>query len=140
MASPTIRPLADFINTADRWPHFTAAEMRCKQTNEDGVTAELMDSLEDLRNKCGFPLVVSSGFRGLLHSIEVAKVKRGKAPGTHNQGIAVDIAISGIDAVTMLRHALEIGFTGIGVSQRGPWANRFIHLDLRKTPTIWSYP
>ena len=136
---PNTLPLADFINNADRWPHFTAEEMRCKETNEEGVTAELMDKLEELRELCGFPLVVSSGFRGLLHSIERAKINRGKAPGTHNQGIAADIAINGGEAVTLLKHALAIGFTGIGINQRAAWANRFIHLDLRKESTIWSY-
>jgi hypothetical protein len=32
---------------------------------------------------------------------------------------------------------MHLGFTGIGVKQTG--AGRFIHLDLRATPTVWSY-
>jgi hypothetical protein len=39
--------------------------------------------------------------------------------------------------VRFLRLALELGFTGIGVQQKG--TGRFIHLDLRAVPAIWSY-
>ena len=31
----------------------------------------------------------------------------------------------------------QVQKTGIGVQQKG--AGRFIHLDLRSTPTVWSY-
>jgi hypothetical protein len=56
----------------------------------------------------------------------------------HSRGIAVDIAIQGPEAVRLLDLALELGFTGIGVQQKGD--GRFLHLDTRDTPAIWSYP
>jgi len=37
----------------------------------------------------------------------------------------------------VLRLAMHLQFTGIGVQQKG--SGRFVHLDLRKEPTVWSY-
>jgi hypothetical protein len=51
--------------------------------------------------------------------------------------LAVDLGVQGAEAVAVLRLALGLGFTGIGVQQKG--AGRFLHLDLRREPTIWSY-
>lgn len=59
------------------------------------------------------------------------------ADGTHSRGIAVDIAISGADALRLLDLALELGFTGVGVQQKGE--GRFLHLDTRDTLALWSY-
>jgi len=30
-------------------------------------------------------------------------------------------------------------FNGIGINQKGDWDQRFIHLDDRATPAMWSY-
>ena len=99
-----------------------------------------MDNLQILRNELGRPLTITSGYRSPRHSIEAAK----KAPGTHAMGRAVDIACAGVVALEILREALAVGFTGIGVKQKGE--NRFLHLDDLKLgehtaprPTIWSY-
>jgi uncharacterized protein YcbK (DUF882 family) len=58
-------------------------------------------------------------------------------PGMHTTGLAADIGVSGAEAVQVLRLALEAGFKGIGVQQKGN--GRFIHVDMRETPTVWSY-
>jgi hypothetical protein len=55
----------------------------------------------------------------------------------HSTGLAADIGISGSEAVALLRLALDAGFRGVGVQQKG--SGRFLHVDLRETPTIWSY-
>ena len=47
----------------------------------------------------------------------------------HLSGRAVDIAISGDKAHRLVRMALLLGFTGIGVRQRGDHRRRFVHLD-----------
>ena len=67
------------------------------------------------------------------HPVEAAKAQ----PGMHSTGLAADIGISGSEAVTLLRLALDAGFRGVGVQQKG--SGRFLHVDLRETPTIWSY-
>ena len=119
------------------WPYryFTPAEMACKHTGECKMDPAFMLRLERLRERYGKPLPVTSGYRAPSHPAEARKPG---GPGTHSRGIAVDIAISGPDALRLLDLALELGFTGIGVQQKGE--GRFLHLDTRDSPTIWSYP
>lgn len=65
---------------------------------------------------------------------------------THTTGQAVDISVALGRSHQLLKIALEEGFTGIGVKQKGSIAKRFIHLDdlepipgERTRPTVWSY-
>lgn len=121
------------------WPNFTPDELRCKETGELNMLHSFMDRLQALRTAYGKPMPVSSGYRSKLHSVERQK----RTAGTHAMGCAVDIAVSGRDALRLIELALQHGFTGIGVQQRGE--GRFIHLDdapnapHRPRPHIWSY-
>lgn len=122
-----------------RWPNFSESEFRCSHTGKCRMHAGFLDRLQKLRTAYGKPLTVTSGYRDETHPIEARK----SAPGAHNTGRAADLAVSRGDAYEVLRLALELGFTGIGVAQKGD--GRFIHLDdlpagdghLR--PTVWSY-
>jgi len=90
-----------------------------------------MELVDELRDRCGFPFVITSGFRSVQHPIEAKK----DVPGTHSQGIAADIKITNsAQRYTIIREALAMGFTGIGV------ASDFIHVDTRgSAPVIWVY-
>ena len=92
---------------------------------------EFLEKLDALREECGFPFVVTSGYRSPTHPEESKKTR----PGTHSQGIAADIKITnGGSLYTIVNLALKHGFTGIGV------AKSFVHLDTRgTTPVIWTY-
>ena len=92
---------------------------------------EFMELVDELRDRCGFPFVITSGFRSPTHPIEAKK----DVPGTHSQGIAADIKITNAaHRYAIIREALSMGFTGIGV------AGDFIHVDTRGTaPVIWTY-
>ena len=122
-----------------RWKNFSESEFVCRHTGKSGMHAGFMDRLQRLRTAYGKPMKITSGYRDASHPIEAAKSK----PGTHNTGRAADIAVDRGDAYQLLKLALELGFTGIGVQQKGH--GRFLHLDdlpansghLR--PTIWSY-
>lgn len=92
-----------------------------------------MQALQILRTTYGKPLTVTSGYRCPDHPIERAKPE----PGMHATGLAADLGVQGSDAVEVLRIALGLGFTGIGIQQKG--MGRFIHLDRRVVPMIWSY-
>lgn len=126
---------------SDRWPNFPAHEMACKETGELAMNAEFMDMLQLLRLELGFAMVVSSGYRSARHSIE----KRKAIPGAHNTGMAADILINGHNADRLVRAAMRMGFSGIGVKQHGDHSRRFIHLDTVRSgnqfarPLIWSY-
>lgn len=125
------------MNPAD-WdliPNFKAQEFNCKHTGRNEMEVDFIAALQDLRAAYGKPMFITSGYRDPSHPVEARKAR----PGTHAQGIAADIAVSGADAHRLVALAMIMGFTGIGVSQKNGRA-RFIHLDISKDRTaIWSY-
>jgi zinc D-Ala-D-Ala carboxypeptidase len=104
------------------------------------IDTVFLEKLDELRERCGFPFVISSGYRCPTHNAAVSST--GKS-GPHTTGRAADIAVSHGQAFTVLAEALQMGFTGIGVQQKG--GSRFIHLDMlpngpgQPRPTVWSY-
>lgn len=111
--------------------NFTASEFDCKETGENKMQPEFLQRIDLLRDACGFPFVINSGYRSPSHSVEVNKEK----PGTHAQGIAADIKVSnGYQRAQIVESAIALGFNGIGV------ANGFIHVDTRKGKRVmWCY-
>lgn len=111
--------------------YFKIEEFNCQETGNNLMNPIFLERLDELREKCGFPFVITSGYRDPTHSIEAAKSK----PGTHAQGIAADIQV--VDSVqrhTLLTNAFLLGFSGIGVDKS------FIHVDIRDTqPVTWVY-
>ena len=92
---------------------------------------EFLEKIDKLREVCGFPFTITSGYRDPTHSIEARK----KEPGTHAKGIAADIQVaSAVDRYTLLTNAFKMGFTGIGVDKG------FIHVDIRDSNSVvWLY-
>ena len=126
------------IKQHESWPYpnFSKEEMTCKCRCGMLPSHDLMAMLQMLRDKCGFPLVVTSGARCATHNARVASTG---STGPHVMGLAVDIATSGKQAYELISLAAEIGFTGIGLRQKGYHASRFIHLDCI-TPGLTSHP
>ena len=124
------------MNWAD-YPNFQESEFRCSHTGRSFMKASTLEKLQRVRTRYGKPMKVTSGCRDVTHPIEARKIN----PGVHTTGYAVDIAVRGADALLIVRLALEEGFTGIGVQQKGD--GRFIHLDDVPEgfprPMIWSY-
>lgn len=120
--------------------YFQRSEFRCKHCGADRMQERFLLDLDELRHRYGKPLVVSSGYRCPEYN---ARVSSTGLHGPHTTGLAVDLSVARTDAYAVLRLALELGFTGIGVAQKGN--NRFIHLDSllpatgRPRPTVWSY-
>ena len=119
--------------------YFKESEFVCSHTGNVAMQQPFLDQLNVLRETYGKPLRITSGYRDPTHPIEAKK----KTPGAHTTGQAVDLAVSRGDAYNLLVIALNMGFTGIGVAQKGN--GRFIHLDAltasstHPRPTIWSY-
>ena len=111
--------------------YFELEEFNCQHSGENHMVPEFLEMLDNLREECGFPFVITSGYRCSWHPVEMKKEKA----GTHTRGIAADIKVNGgAQRYTLVQKALELGFTGIGV------AKTFIHVDARlDTPVIWSY-
>ena len=120
------------------YPHFSNKELQCRC----GCKVNLMDDafmqrLEALRTTWSQSMPVSSAYRCANHPVEKSKAR----PGTHNSGRAVDILIAGKEAYQLIQLAMAMGFTGVGISQKGDYASRFIHLDITNNnrPAVWSY-
>ena len=111
--------------------YFKLSDFDCQETGNNEMSEEFLEKLDELRHKCGFPFIITSGYRDPSHSIEARKAKA----GTHARGIASDIRINnGNEAYDIIKNAQSMGFNGIGV------AKSFIHVDSRKgMPVIWSY-
>jgi len=112
--------------------HFKREEFDCQVSGTNNMEMEFLEKLDELRAWCGFPFVITSGYRHpTMHPIERKK----EVPGTHAQGIAADIKITNAaDRFILVKNAVQLGFTGIGV------ASDFIHVDTRgTTPVMWTY-
>ena len=111
--------------------YFKLSDFDCKETGDNYMEEAFLILLDELRYQCGFPFIVTSGYRSPKHSKECKKVK----PGTHCDGIAADIKVAnGAQRFIIVQKAMEMGFTGIGI------ANSFVHVDIRSTtPVVWTY-
>lgn len=112
--------------------YFERNEFMCSETGENKIKSRFVHRLDDLRELCGFPFHITSGYRDPSHSAEANKANGG---GMHTKGIAADIACANAQQrYTLLKNAFVMGFTGIGV------ASTFIHVDTRDdVPRVWTY-
>ena len=121
--------------------YFKASEFTCSHTGTEKMDQDFIDKLNKLRDTYNKPITISSGYRDSTHPVEA--IKKDPKGGAHVSGKAADILIERKNAFELLSLALLIGFTGIGVNQKG--GARFLHLDTlensptRPRPTMWSY-
>lgn len=127
------------------WPakYFQPSEFACK-CGFCGGRSEMdlgtVARLDRLRERFGRPIAITSGFRCERHPKEAKKAE----PGAHSMGRAVDVPCSGTDAFRLIELAMELGFTGFGISQRADQP-RFVHIDDAPSresaprPAMWSY-
>lgn len=92
----------------------------------------------------GRPMPVTSGYRCRKYDGDLRSLRGQEGTGVHTTGHAVDVHVVGEDAHRLLMLAGKHGMTGVGVSQRGAYESRFIHLDDAwrpefPRPMVWSY-
>ena len=111
---------------------FRLEEFNCTHTNKNEMDHEFLVKLDELRERVGFPFIITSGYRDATHPAEARKAEPGT--GYHCQGLAADIAVSnGFERMNIVHEAIKMGFS-IGV------ARTFVHVDDRKTtPVMWTY-
>ena len=98
-------------------PNFSVYEIACKcGCGAHEMDKEFMRMLQSLREDMQGPLRVSSGFRCEDHNQSVSTTGRN---GPHTLAKATDILISGERAMVLFEKARHIGFSGIGLSQKG---------------------
>ncbi len=117
------------------WKNFTREEFACSHCGKNEIKDELIDFAQELRDRCGFPLIVTSGYRCPDHPVERQKMR----PGTHSKGVAVDFALSHGQARILTKFALSASKGGVGVNQKG--GGRFIHVDVdpERPGLFWTY-
>jgi zinc D-Ala-D-Ala carboxypeptidase len=129
----------------DHGQFFSRGELQCRCgqfCNYDcPMDSEFVKRLDDLRERFGKPLKVTSGYRCAKHNSNVSSTG---ATGPHVSGKAIDFGVSRGDGHALLEIAMSMGFSGIGIAQKG--TGRFIHLDdltadetNNMRPWLWSY-
>lgn len=124
------------------WPYkyFTREELECKCGCKGIPEWDFISKLDELRDSVGFPLPVTSAYRCPEWN---NRVSRSGTTGPHTTGRAVDIAVNRGQAFYLIEQAIDSGFTGIGLQQKGQ--GRFVHLDDlpnaegQPRPTVWTY-
>jgi hypothetical protein len=118
--------------------HFTDFELACRCGCGGLPPREFQIHLEQLRAQYGKPIRASSVYRCSDYNDLVSSTGR---DGPHTKG-AVDALTFGEEAYDLIANALSLGWQGVGVSQKGPREQRFIHLDRLPGPPrpwVWSY-
>ena len=119
---------------------FTFDEMACKDCPHCGGISDMdetfMMKLQQLRDACGFPLPVNSGFRCAQKNLDV----HGHEGSAHLTGEGADLRCDRDRARIVIQKAIEQGFS-VGIQQKG--ASRYVHVDtkIRRSgkPNLWSY-
>ncbi|WP_299948303.1 D-Ala-D-Ala carboxypeptidase family metallohydrolase [uncultured Microbulbifer sp.] len=120
--------------------YFTEDELSCRCCGKLHFSNDTLRRLIRVRERFNKPMVITSGYRCPAHCARIGSTM------THTTRQAVDVSVSGGGAYELLGIALEEGFTGIGVKQKGAHKGRFLHMDdlepipgERTRPTVWSY-
>lgn len=107
--------------------------LKCSHCGMEGVKQEALDKLQLIRDDFGKGMRITSSFRCSKHPVEARKSK----PGTHNKGVAFDIACtSSADRYTLVELAYKHGAKGIGIHKS------FVHIDFDETrpaTVMWLY-
>lgn len=137
MSAGSLGAVLHLMKGNDMKNYFSEEELACKHCGEYFFDEAFLNRLNEIRVTFNRPMVVTSAYRCKDHPIEAAKEK----PGAHNKGKAVDIKVSGEDAIDLVVAAGLNGIRRIGVKQKGEWNDRFIHLDCDDDlpNAMWSY-
>jgi hypothetical protein len=137
------KSIKDVPAGAWRWlPFIGPDELACHGDGSILIVPDFLDLTVELRKRCGFPFRFTSFYRSPAYNTEVADT----GPyGPHTTGRAFDLSLGGVNVHALTKHAIDLGFTGFGYQQKGPYATRFVHVDNlpagdgRLRPLIWTY-
>jgi zinc D-Ala-D-Ala carboxypeptidase len=128
-----------------RWsPYVTPHEFACHHCGKIIVEENFLDRFVAARKAYGKPVTITSGYRCPEWDAIVGTSKQ-KGAGPHTTGHAIDVAIFGPNAHSLLYFGLKFSMQGVGVKQTGPIAGRILHFDdlpgdaLTPRPYLWTY-
>jgi len=115
------------------WKYFKREEFACNCCGENLIQDDLLDKLDKVRERCGFPFHISSGFRCPSHNAKVG----GASESAHVTGDAADIVCKfSSQRYLIIAAALQEGFRRIGIE------GSFVHLDIaddKAQDVLWTY-
>lgn len=98
--------------------YFKLSEFDDPETGSNAMKGAFLIRLDELRHRCGFPFVITSGYRE-------------GDEREHGRGHAADIAIAGgAQRRRIVAEALKMNFNGIGVY------DKHVHVDDRPEPAV----
>ncbi len=106
--------------------YFVVGEFACKHCGQlpvNGMSPVLLQKLDELRERVGAPIYVTSGWRCAFHNHKVGGVSNSQ----HVQGTAADIVCNAVSVKQLAQLAAEVGFDGIGAY----YLDGFVHVDCR---------
>jgi hypothetical protein len=116
--------------------NFSSKEFECPCCGFECMNQELVDLLQELRDRCGFALKITSATRCKKHNVEVGGVPNSEhVPNPETLGVDIYVA-DDTHRYAILNAAIKLGFMRIGVGKH------LIHLGINgKLPTrvLWMY-
>lgn len=110
--------------------YFVREDFACRcGCGRNEIPDSFIHDVDELREACGFPLVVTSGWRCENHPREARKER----PGEHNRAAADLKASNGYMLYVIQEKAYALGFRGIAAGKG------FVHVDRRDHKTSWVY-
>lgn len=113
--------------------YFTESELSCPCCGQTNIDDFFVHWLDDVREECGFPLMINSGYRCPEHNEKIGS----KVNSAHVKGLAVDISCTSSDKrFKIIEAAIRNGCTRIGIGKS------FIHLDISEElpqEVFWLY-
>lgn len=109
--------------------NFKVKEFSCHDGSDVvKIDSDLVILLQNIRYHCGLPVTINSAYRTPEYNKKIGGASRSQ----HIYGKAADIAINGVEPLSIAKFAESNGVLGIGLYDWG------CHLDTRKTKSFWK--
>jgi zinc D-Ala-D-Ala carboxypeptidase len=110
------------------WKNFSPKEIACRGTGELVVDPHALDALQELRDRLGKPIIISSAYRSVEHN---SRLRGAVQNSRHLAGDAFDVSMANHDPEHFERHARAVGFSGFGFYPK----SNFMHIDMGRART-----
>ncbi len=110
--------------------NFSDDEFACPCCGEVKIENRLISKLQILRDLCGVPIYILSGYRCESRNKEIG----GSPSSLHLYGFAADIYVVNMGYTQLLENVLALNiFNGVGINSN----EDFLHLDIGSTNRIY---
>lgn len=116
--------------------NFCVKEFACNDGSDKVlIDLKLVDLLQQIRDKFGKAVVISSAYRTASYNTKIGGVSNSQ----HTKGTASDISIVGVEPLEIAKYVeyLHPNDCGIGVYNNAK-NGKFVHLDVRANRSRWT--